>query len=165
LGARAYRIERIGLRLALTAALVLASAWTLRPPQGSWHFLIASAVFSGSAFGAFVLQRELSDRLDWRTHHLLRHRGPIARVVAVGRWIAPAVPTLLPMAVAPVFTWVMCIELTSGINGISPLVLGAYSRGDWTMLMTVSLLLGVLTLVLQLLSDAMLGDGNRKVES
>lgn len=165
LGARAYRIERIGLRLALTAGLVLASAWTLRPPQGSWQSLLAIAVFSGSALGAFILQRELSDRLDWRTHHLLRRRGRLSRVLAVGRWIAPAVPTLLPMAVAPAFTWVMCLELTSGLGGVSPLLLTAYTDGDWSMLMTVSLSLGVLTLVLQLLSDAVLGDGSRKVES
>jgi len=165
LGARAYRIERIGVRVALTAALVLASAWTLRPPQGSWHSLMAIAVFSGSALGAFILQRELSDRLDWRTHHLLRRRGQLSRVLAVGRWIAPAVPTLLPLAVAPVFTWVLCLELTSGLNGIGPLLLNAYTNGDWTMLMTVSLSLGVFTLVLQLLSDAVLGDGGRKAES
>lgn len=165
LGTRAYRIERAGLRLVLTAALVLASMWTLRPPMGSFRLLLAIAVFCGAAFGTFIFQRELSDRLDWRTHHLLRRRGRVTRIFAIGRWIAPTIPTLLPMALLESFVWVTCLELTSGRQGVGSLLRSAYLAGDWVPMMKVSLGLGILTLGLQLLSDSAWGREAGKVES
>lgn len=153
-----YRIERFGLRLFSSVALVTLTTWTLRSDQEDYRRLILLALLTGAAFGTFILQRELSDRLDWRSHQVLRRRGPIARILAVARWIAPTIPTFLPMALAEAVAWVMCLETTTGRPGLGKQTLLALANGDVSFLMAICLTLGVLTMSLQLAADLILGD-------
>lgn len=153
-----YRIERFGLRLVSSAALVGLTTWTLRSSHMDFRALIVLALLTGGAFGTFILQRELSDRLDWRTHHVLGRRGPISRIMAVGRWIAPAIPTFLPMALAEAVAWVMCLEMATGRSGLGRQTLMAISSADVSFLMAICITLGVLTMSLQLAADLILGD-------
>jgi hypothetical protein len=153
-----YRIERFGLRLVLTSLLVVLTSWTLRLTEASRHEMFLLSLLSGAAFGTFVLQRELSDRLNWRTHHVLSRRRPIERVAAVVRWIAPAVPTLLPMALVEAAMWVICLESKVGRPGLGELTVRALRDGNTSFLMAMCLGLGLLTLSLQIFADLMLGD-------
>ncbi len=153
-----YRFERFGLRLVLTLCLVSIAAWSLRRSPSSLKEMVVLATLTGAAFGTFILQRELSDRLDWRTHQVLQRRGPMERVIAVGRWIAPTVPTLLPMALVEATTFVICLESAAGYPGAGALAFRAMLAGDLNYLMAFCLGLGLLTVGLQLIADMVLGD-------
>ncbi len=162
LGAQRFRFERYGLRLALGGIFVVTTVWSVRKDDADLREMIALAALSGTAFGTFVLQRELADRLDWRTHYLLGRRGPVERIIAVGRWLAPAVPTLFPMALVEATTYVICLETVAGLPGLGASALHALQSGDLSYLMTFCVSLGILTVVLQLLSDLVLSDADSR---
>ncbi len=160
LNARRFRLHRFWLRTAL--ALGLAAMLPVLLPKGSGGILKVSllALLVGTLLSTFTLHRELSDRLDWRTHHVLSRRPRAARVFAVGRWIVPSIPTMTPLSVAEAAAWVTCFEVAAHLHGIGPQTLEAIRSGDIDFLMYVCLGLFMLTAAAQILADALLETRN-----
>lgn len=158
LGERRWRIERFGLRLGLgaCAALGLSLVLTRHAPDSAGTLF--SCFFMGSATSGFILHRELNDRLDWRSHHVLRRRGKGARVLAVAGWLGPSIPTFLPMVVTEAVLWMVCVETISLGAGLGLLATQAVKQGDYHVLMALSLGLVVLTGTVQVLSDLLVGN-------
>lgn len=153
-----FQFERLGFRTAFSALLVLCVTWLVAREGTGWVRLALISALAGTTFSAFILHRELSDRVDWRTHHVLRHRSRLARVAAVGRWIAPSIPTLTPIAVAESALWVTCLEAGSRSEGLGLETLRALRLGDIDFLMAICLGLGLLTGTAQVLADMFLGN-------
>lgn len=114
----------------------------------------ALAAFTGALSAAFVLHREVMDRMDWRSHVVLGRRRPLERVLALGTWLLPSLPTLVPLLFAELVTVVLILEIASGTRGIGSVTLTALRHGDVPWLMAVCLVFAVLTAVTQVLSDA-----------
>ncbi|GEM_PF-1280935 len=152
-----WKLERWGLRGVLALGLIGLSFILVRPPSSSFWSLLLSALLAGTIFSAFTLHRELSDRLNWRTHHVLSKRARGARISAVSRWLAPTIPTLTPIAVAETALWVTCLESGSGFAGIGSETLVALRTGDLDFLMLVCLGLGLVTGGAQVGADILLG--------
>jgi hypothetical protein len=153
---------RHGPRLALNAALVvLVPGAVLRAPsEPAAQGALALAV--GAVSVAYLLHRELADRLDWRSHAVLRRRPALARVSAIARWLAPTLPTLAPLVVAELAVWVTCIEASSGALGLGTRTLRAFAEGDLPWLMAVCLSVGLLAGLVQVLAD--LATGSPRLE-
>ncbi len=151
------RIERLGLRVCLAAGLLLLLPLLIRRRDAAFAELLLIALAAGMLFSTFVLQRELSDRLDWRSHHVLKGRSLRARVLAVGGWIAPAIPTMTPIAVGEAALWVSALEMATATQGLGYFSIQAMRDGDLYFLMLVCLGLGALTGVSQMLADFVLG--------
>jgi hypothetical protein len=127
------------------------------PSDGDLFRLSVLGLLTGTAFSAFILQRELNDRLDWRTHHVLKGRPGAKKIGAIFRWLAPSVPTLTPIAVAESALWVTCLETRSKVDGLGAFALRAYAEGDLDFLVALCLGLGLATGVAQILADLLLG--------
>lgn len=152
-----WRLERWGLRTGLAVCLMMLVPLLAGPGSGNLFRLSLLSLMMGTAFSAFVLQRELNDRMDWRTHHVLRGRPGLARIGAIFGWLAPSVPTLTPIAVAEAALWVTCLEASSGTAGLGQGALAAYAEGDLDFLVAFCLSLGLVTGVAQILADMLLG--------
>ncbi len=152
-----WQLERWSLRGALAAGLLFLTPFLAGPGPNNWVRLSLLGVLTGTAFSAFVLHRELNDRLDWRTHHVLRARPGPQKIGAVFRWLAPSVPTLTPLAVTEAALWVTCLEASTSTPGLGSLALQAYAQGDLDFLMTFCLGLGLATGLAQILADFLLG--------
>lgn len=158
LGERRWRIERFGLRIGLGAAAALGLSLVLSPQDPASAAPLFSCFAMGTATSGFILHRELNDRLDWRSHHVLRRRGPSARILAVAGWLGPSIPTFLPMVVTEAVLWMVCVESLSGGTGLGLLATQALVEGDYPALMALSLGLVVLTGSVQVLSDLLVGN-------
>lgn len=154
-----WQLERWGLRTALAAGLMTLVPLLAGPGSGNVFRLSLLSLITGTAFSAFVLQRELNDRMDWRTHHVLRGRPGFSKIGAIFRWLAPSVPTLTPIAVAEAALWVTCLEASSGTEGLGTGALTAYGEGDLDFLVALCLCLGLTTGLAQILADLLLGAG------
>lgn len=165
------RRTRVGLRswsikVILGLTLVSVLQMTLRDPSRNTIALSLLSLLAGSAVSAFTLDREIGDRLDWRTHHVLHLRRPIARTRAVVAWIAPSIPTLAPLAVAESALWISCLEVSAQSRGLGMESLLAVRTGDLDYLMGVCLGLGLATGMAQVLADLVLGQAQlRRGES
>lgn len=162
LKAARFRLERLGLRAGLAAALLLCVSSLVRRSDASFLVLLLIAILTGTAFSAFVLQRELSDRLDFRTHHVLRSRSLFSRILAVARWLGPSIPTMTPLAVAEAAGWVAVLEMATSTRGLGFLTINALREGNLYVLMLVGLGLGALTGGSQVLADLLLGTPRRE---
>lgn len=152
-----WQLERRGLRTALAVSLMMLVALLFSPGSGNLIRLSLLGLLTGTTFSAFVLQRELGDRMDWRTHHVLRGRPGLTKVGAIFRWLAPSVPTLTPLAVAEAALWVTCLETSAGVDGLGAGALRAYAEGDLDFLIALCLALGLTTGLAQILADLLLG--------
>lgn len=157
-----WQLERRGIRTVLAFCLMMLAALLISPGGGTQLRLSFLGLITGTTFSAFVLQRELGDRMDWRTHHVLRGRPGLTKVGAIFRWLAPSVPTFTPIAVAEAALWVTCLEATSGVDGLGAGALRAYAEGDLDFLIMLCLCLGLATGLAQILADLLLGS-DRKV--
>lgn len=151
-----WQLERWGLRAALALGLMTLAPLLVAPGRADAFRLSLLSVLTGTIFSAFILQRELQDRMDWRTHHVLRGRPGFEKVGAIVRWLAPSVPTLTPIAVAEAALWVTCLEASSGTDGLGAGALRAYIEGDLDFLVTLCLGLGLATGIAQILADLLL---------
>lgn len=150
-------VGRWGLRALLALGLCLfVPSLLLKSPSDpiAVGFL---CVIAGTLASSHVLQRELSDRIDWRTHFVLTHRSPPSRVAAVARWLAPSIPTYAPLVAAEGALWICCIEVSGGLSGVGSETLRALNEGDLPFLMLVCLGLGVATGALHVVADLTLG--------
>jgi len=157
-----WKLERMGLRAALSAGLLIITPLLITRRSAGWYELLAISLGAGTLYSTFVLHRELNDKLDWRTHHVLRSRALTSRVTAVGRWLAPSLPTMTPMAVAEAALWVTCLEASTNTNGLGMQSLSALRGGDLYFLMAICLALGLTTGVAQVLADLLLGSSRLK---
>lgn len=166
LNASRFQLERLGLRIGLTAGMMtlipLLIAQRSETTTPSW----LTPLLVGAAYSTFILHRELNDKLDWRTHHVLRGRRALRRITAVAHWLAPSLPTLTPIAVAEAALWVTCLEMSTGLHGLGWETLKALREGDLYWLMAICLTLGMTTGIAQAVADLFLGDGTvRRKES
>ncbi len=141
--------------LSLLMALLLPGLLVHAPESSLLLGFVALA--TGGLFSAYLLQRELMDRLDWRSHHVLRTRAPLGRVFAVARWLSPSIPTLAPIVTAEVLVWMTCLEASSPTQGLGSLTLAAYTAGKIDWLMAICLGAGLATAAIQLVADMTLG--------
>lgn len=151
-----WQLERWGLRTALALGLMTLAPLLIAPGKADLFRLSLLSLLTGTVFSAFLLQRELHDRMDWRTHHVLHGRPGFAKIGAIVRWLAPSVPTLTPIAVAEAALWVTCLEASSGAEGLGAGALRAYAEGDLDFLVTLCLGLGLATGTAQILADLFL---------
>lgn len=143
-------LPRAGLGLALTIVMpTLVLGGTSNPAAGS----IVSALV-GALGAAFVLHREVMDRMDWRSHVVLGRRRPLERILALGTWLLPSLPTLVPLLFAELVTSVLVLEIASNASGIGSVTLTALKQGDVPWIMAVCLVFAALTSVTQVLADA-----------
>src|SRR5690606_21534669 len=129
-GRRTFRGGRLEARTALsiTLALVVPGMILHAPESTGLRGLLAAT--AGGTVSAFLLHRELTDRMAWRSHHVLRSRRPLRRLSAVTNWLAPSIPTFAPIATAEVIVWVACLELGSGASGLTRALVLGYEAGD-----------------------------------
>jgi hypothetical protein len=152
-----WQLERWGLRTGLATLLMTLVSLLTAPSDGDLFRLSVLGLLTGTAFSAFILQRELNDSLDWRTHHVIKLRPGAKKIGAIYRWLAPSVPTLTPIAVAESAFWVTCLETRSKVDGLGAFALRAYAEGDLDFLVALCLGLGLATGVAQILADLLLG--------
>lgn len=162
LTASRFTLDQIGLRVGMGAALIAIVPLLVTERGASRTEMLFASFLMGTAYSTFVLHRELNDKVDWRTHHVLRGRGILKRIAAVARWLAPSLPTLLPIAIAEAAIWVTCIEMATEQAGLGRTTLDALRSGDLYWLMNVCLALGVSTALAQVIADLFLGDGELK---
>lgn len=152
-----FQLGRMGLRAGLAGAIIALLFLVGSPKKMDSGYLALLSLLMGTAVSTFILQRELGDRLDWRTHHVLRTRPGRQKVAAVARWLAPSIPTLTPLAVAEAAVWVTCLEVSSQADGLFSFALISIREGDLDYLVTLCLALGLLTGIAQALADLALG--------
>lgn len=162
LQASRFRLDQIGLRLGLATALVAIVPLLVTERSVSRAQMLLATFLMGTLHSVFILHRELNDKVDWRTHHILRERGLIKRIAAVARWLVPSLPTLTPIAIAEAAVWITCIEVAGSQDGLGRTTLTALRTGDLYWLMTICLALGVATALAQVFADLFLGDGELK---
>ncbi len=152
-GTRLVR-HRVLTALATCLAVPGMLLWT-----GRGSLLLASALCAlmGAIPALHLFSRELEARLDWRTKHVLRRRRFRGRVGSLASWLAPALPTWAPLALAEMATVVFALEWAWGLSGVGPPTLDALRAGDLPWLMAVCLSLGTATAVTQVLADALIG--------
>lgn len=142
-------------RVLLSVLLGLAVPGVLLHPPGhpvvAGIFLMIVATLSS----AYVLERELLGRIEWRTQSVLAQRPGLVRLRAVVDWLGPTIPTLGPLAAAEAVVFVACVESSAHIRGLGAETITAVGRGDLPWLLSMSLVLGALLGVLQLLADAL----------
>jgi hypothetical protein len=152
-----FQLERFGLRAVLAGAIMTLLLLAGNPKRPDFGYLALLALLIGTAISTFILQRELGDRLDWRTHHVLRSRPGREKVAAVARWLAPSIPTLTPLAVAEAAVWITCLEVSAQADGLFGYALSSIREGDLDYLVTLCLGLGLITGTAQALADLVLG--------
>ncbi len=162
LNALQFQLERFGLRIGLAACLMALVPLLITQRSESAAPLWMTTLLVGTGYSAFILHRELNDKVDWRTHHVLRGRRWVRRVTAVAHWLAPSLPTLTPIAVAEAALWVTCIEMSTNSRGLGFETLQALRGGDLYWLMAICLALGMTTGVAQVIADLFLGDGSMR---
>lgn len=145
------------IRIILAFGLCTLIPGTLLHTSGVNWMLGLSATLSGTLSSAYLLQRELADRIDWRTRHVLSRQEGLGRVRAVVRWLGPSIPTLAPLAAAEAAIWVTCLELGAHVHGLGQETIHAVASADLPWLMMAGLSLGVVTGGMQLVCDALLG--------
>ncbi|HSC85947.1 MAG TPA: hypothetical protein VLC09_01700 [Polyangiaceae bacterium] len=151
------RAGRLSVRLGLALAVCSLLPGALLEPTASAFWRGSLALLAGTLPSTFLLSHELGQRVDWRTHRLLRRRRSWARVRAIWRWLGPSLPTLSPLVAAEAAFAVACLEIGSNRPGLGLETWRAAQTGDLPWLMLSSLALGLFTGSTQLLCDAVLG--------
>ena len=118
--------------------------------------------FIALAWTAFILQREVADRIDWRVHQVLRTRSTFRRVKTVARWLGPTLPTFIPLFASQWVVWVICAEFSGNRDGWGYRTLIALREGDLPWLMASSMSLTIGALLVQIITDLVLGRTVRK---
>lgn len=124
---------------------------------------LALAALLGALTSAFVLHRELRERLDFRMIRILATRRPRERAIAIAHNLAPAFPTLLPLVLLETLAIPLCFPSQGAVGGFRRTFVSAFQTGDIEYLMLVSLCLGLATAFLQIAADALLGAARRKL--
>lgn len=124
--------------------------------------LVCSA-FLGALTSAFVLDRELRERFDFRMIRILGQRRPPERAVAIAYNLAPAIPTLLPLILFEAVAIPLCFPSQGQEEGFRRVLVSAFQSGDVEYLMFVSLFLGLATAFLQIAADALLSVAAQKI--
>ncbi len=145
------------IRIVLAFGLCTLVPGTLLHTSSVNWMLGLSSTLAGTLSSAYLLQRELADRIDWRTRHVLARQEGLGRVRAVVRWLGPSIPTLAPLAAAEAAIWVTCLELGAHVHGLGEETIQAVASADLPWLMLAGLSLGVVTGGMQLVCDALLG--------
>lgn len=144
-----------GTRYLLAATAVGALALVVRPPPGLGP-LLGTVTLLGALPAAFVLDRDLNDRIDHRMRHVLASRAFSRRLVAIARLLGPSLPTLVPLLIAEAFVTISLVEFRAGREGLGLATLDALRSADANFLFGVSVTLSLSTTLAHLLADAAL---------
>jgi len=159
---RAERRRSLTRRLALVAilALMLGAVATSRLTPA---LEVSLAATLAGLTSAFVLDRELRERFDFRMTRVLSRRRPLARAVAVVNNMAPGIPTLLPLVLLEALVIPLCLPGQGQPTGFRHSLVSAFRSGDVEYLMLLSLSLGLATALLQIAADALLNVFRRRL--
>lgn len=161
-----WTLQTWGIRAGLSILLLSLIVLLLVAQEANILTLSIVSFCTGCAYSTFILHREINDRLDWRTHHVLRSRHRLDRAQAIAQWIAPSIPTFTPIAVTEAALWVTCLEVGAKSPGLGLETILAIQNGNLDFLMSVCLGLGLITGTSQVLADLVLvGPGWRQGET
>lgn len=152
---RSGPVARVGSAVAITALVPAAVLW---PPRLGLDGALGAACWVSLLLGTIPALHVGRGALAELAAHRGDRPGENAwrRVRRLALRSLGAAPVWAPLVFTEATTLVFALEWTTGLGGVGPRTVGALQKGDVPWLMAVSLTLGVLAALVQILADAAL---------